>query len=231
MDHQSTDPYVRVRVSDNGIGIPSTDLDRVFDPYFTTKERGKGTGLGLSAVYGTIRDYGGAVLVESEVGRGTVFTIYLPVAHGTPTAPRDGTGTELEPSVHPRCILAIDDEAPVLELVREVLKELGHTTLVSQDPHEGLALFARRENEIDRVILDIVMPKLSGRQVFERIRGRCDTLPVILTSGYTDESLDELLKLPSVRFLQKPYRRDELAALVSELGTIPQQARRPRPQT
>ncbi len=106
MDHQSTDPYVRVRVSDNGIGIPSTDLDRVFDPYFTTKERGKGTGLGLSAVYGTIRDYGGTVNVKSRVGTGTVFT-HLP-ARG-PRNPegfkeRDQTGTRAQCSspVRPR---------------------------------------------------------------------------------------------------------------------------------
>ncbi len=85
--------------------------------------------------------------------------------------------------------------------------------------------------EIDLVILDIIMPKMSGPQVFERIRVRRNTLPVILTSGYTDESLEELLKLPAVRFLQKPYRRDELAALVSELGRIPPQTPRPRTET
>jgi signal transduction histidine kinase/CheY-like chemotaxis protein len=216
MDHRTADQYVRARVSDNGIGISSSDLDRVFDPYFTTKEREKGTGLGLSAVYGTIRDYGGTVNVESQVGTGTTFTIYLPVARGTPKAPREENRPEQVPDIYPRCILAIDDEIPVLELVREVLEDLGHTALVAHDPHEGLDLFARRMDQIDLVILDIVMPKMSGRQVFKQIRERRETLPVILTSGYSDELLDELLRLPGVQFLQKPYRRDELAALLSQ---------------
>ncbi len=208
-------PWIRVRVSDTGTGIPRGDLDRIFDPYFTTKAMGKGTGLGLAAVYGTLRDHGGTVAVESKLGEGTTFTLSLPasteVRKHPANPPRPSPGA-------PRCVLAIDDESVVLESLRGMLERLGHSVLTANDGDEAIEIFTRKRKMIDIVVLDLVMPRMSGREVLERLRALDRNLPVILTSGYSEEPLEDVIAGGGARWMPKPFRQSDIAVAIEELS-------------
>jgi CheY-like chemotaxis protein len=217
-NEQDAKPAIQIRIADTGVGIPANVVDRVFEPCFTTKGVGKGTGLGLAAVYGTVRDHGGTVEVESDVGRGTTFTIRLPAASEPSERESSLSRSDNETSDGPYSILVIDDEKPVLDLVRSVLEGLGHRVLSTHDVDEGPAIYEECRKTIDIVVLDLVMPKMSGQQVLERIRQRDEDIPVVLTSGYAGDTLAELLKHSNVRFLQKPYGRDDLASMVRDIA-------------
>jgi signal transduction histidine kinase/ActR/RegA family two-component response regulator len=209
-------PWIRIRVADTGSGIPEEHLDRIFDPYFTTKAAGKGTGLGLAAVYGTLRDHGGDIAVESRRGAGTTFTLSLPAS-----------GAERGPAAKPRRllvglprrVLAVDDEPAVLESLRGMLESLGHTVLTASDGAEAIEMFTRDPATIDIVVLDMVLPRMSGRQVLERLRERDRRVRFILTSGYSEEPLTELLAYGGARWMPKPFRQSELAVAIEELST------------
>jgi signal transduction histidine kinase/ActR/RegA family two-component response regulator len=220
-------PSVRVRVSDSGIGISETDLDRIFEPYFTTKGVGKGTGLGLAAVYGTVRDHGGTVGVESTVGEGTTFAITLPAS----AAEQEGdVVAESEPcDGETRLVLAVDDEAAVLEALRGMLEGLGHTVLTACDGVEALEILDRHRGAIELVVLDLMMPRMSGRQVLERAGKTLRTIPVILTSGYSSDSLSEIAADGRVRLLAKPYRQSELAMAIADVSAPRAERKSTRP--
>jgi signal transduction histidine kinase/CheY-like chemotaxis protein len=209
-------PSIRIRVSDTGTGIPASDLDRIFEPYFTTKGVGKGTGLGLAAVYGTVRDHGGTVEVESTPGAGTGFTITLPASASS----REGHHARAPESLGgaTRCVLAVDDEPAVLESLRGMLESLGHTVLTARDGVEALELLQRHAGSIDLVVLDSMMPRMTGRQVLEKARETLRGIPVILTSGYSADSMHEVEIEGRVRLLTKPYRQSELAMAIADLS-------------
>jgi signal transduction histidine kinase len=196
-------PYVRIEVSDNGCGIDEETLKRIYEPFFTTKEIGKGTGLGLSIVYGIVRQHGGDICVTSQPGLGTTFTIYLPLllssvlpaAFETTQTPRRGTETIL---------LAEDDDA-VRGYMLHAITDYGYKVLEAVDGEDALAKYRANRDSIDLLLLDVVMPKLSGRDVFNTIKREGGQPRVIYTSGYAPDVIDDnWLAEKGVSFMAKP---------------------------
>ena len=210
--------YLKVAVQDSGCGIPPEIVSRIFEPFFTTKEEGKGTGLGLAAVYGTIFDHQGAITVYSEVGHGTVFHIYLPLAEKKlSTAPivnepiKKGSGT----------ILVIDDEDMIRMMTHAMLGDLGYSIMLASNGFEGVEIFEKDHEKINLVILDMMMPVMGGVEAFRKLRDIDQTIPIILSSGFSKEGDVAELKLEgSVEFLQKPFRYATLAEKVAQTRRI-----------
>ncbi|OGR14013.1 MAG: hypothetical protein A2341_18745 [Deltaproteobacteria bacterium RIFOXYB12_FULL_58_9] len=208
--------YVRVRVIDTGTGMDAATVQRIFEPFFTTKQPGKGTGMGLAAVYGTVRSHNGSINVSSELGKGTVVEMLFPAIEGG-RAEVALSQSEPRPFVAPYHVLLIDDEEMVLEVGKRLLETLGHTVTCCSDGEKAVALFAKKPESFDVVILDLVMPHLSGREVFERLRAAYPKVRVIVCSGYSVEGeAQKVLDLGARQFLQKPFRRDQLAESLSE---------------
>jgi signal transduction histidine kinase/CheY-like chemotaxis protein len=210
--------YLELSVRDTGCGMTASVLAQIFTPFFTTKEPGKGTGLGLAAVYGIVRDHRGALLVESNPGRGTNFRILLPVAED-----RRVQDTGIFRRVTPEgagmgCVLVVDDEESVRQMAAIALRKQGFEVLDASDGAAALDLFALHFQRIDLVVLDLVMPRLHGRDVFVRLRQIDPYVPILLTSGYTqDTNLDELLAQSPADFISKPYRISALGERVMAL--------------
>ena len=214
-------PYARLVVRDTGCGMDSTTLTRCFEPFFTTKPAGKGTGLGLATVYGIVQQSEGAIEVDSGLGRGTAFLIYLPLAHRwerVANLPQDeplpGTGTET--------ILLIEDETMLRELIRDTLQESGYVVLEAAGGKEALRLVQQSAKPIHLLLTDVVMPGMSGREVAECLTKANPHMKVLYMSGYTDDAivqhgiLDE--KTP---FLQKPFTPITLERKVHEILSTP----------
>ncbi|MBB3982598.1 two-component system cell cycle sensor histidine kinase/response regulator CckA [Sphingobium fontiphilum] len=202
--------YTALRVSDTGLGIPPDILSKIFEPFFTTKELGKGTGLGLSTVYGIVKQSGGFIFAESELGRGASFILYLPV-HTAEAAPEKrkaapkrsetwGTGT----------ILLVEDEDMVRAVAERALSRQGYTVLTAADGEQGLEVLARGE-DIDLLISDVVMPTMDGPTMVAHARQARPDLPVLFMSGYAEEQLRRSIDIPHVAFLPKPFSVSQLA--------------------
>ncbi|WP_445326745.1 ATP-binding protein [Sphingobium sp. AN558] len=204
--------YTALRVSDSGLGIPPDILSKIFEPFFTTKELGKGTGLGLSTVYGIVKQSGGFIFAESELGRGASFIIYLPVYAGAdlheakeqkaPVRRSEtwGTGT----------VLLVEDEDMVRAVAERALVRQGYKVLTAADGEQGLELLASDET-IDLLISDVVMPNMDGPAMVARARRARPDLPVLFMSGYAEEQLRKSIDIPNVAFLPKPFSVSQLA--------------------
>jgi two-component system, cell cycle sensor histidine kinase and response regulator CckA len=215
--HEGAAPgeYVTMSVSDTGEGIDPETVKRIFEPFFTTKEKGKGTGLGLATVYGIVQQSGGFVVVESRPGHGAALRVYLPRLEGE-VAP-----AEPEPEIQPalatgtETVLLVEDEAVVRDLLREVLETSGYALLEAHDGVYALELAASHPGTIDLLLTDVVMPKMSGRELAERFRAQRPGMKVLYTSGYTDGVIAESGVLePGTEFLQKPFSFAELTQKV-----------------
>ena len=159
--------YVKITVTDTGTGMDEKTRERIFDPFFTTKEMGRGTGLGLATVYGIIKGHKGMINVYSEPGHGTTFTIYLPASEKEVVKEKTATGTIARGT---ETILLVDDEKMVLEVSRELLESLGYRVYAAGSGQEAIAVYMEKRNEIDLVILDMIMPGISGGETFDRLR-------------------------------------------------------------
>jgi PAS domain S-box-containing protein len=209
-------PYVMISVSDNGQGMDRETQARIFEPFFTTKEKGKGTGLGLSTVYGIIKQSGGYVFVQSELGRGTVFTIYFPrvdepsEAHGiAPISPSSAGGSET--------ILLVEDEDSVRQLVRETLESRGYRVLEAANGDAALALASDHPDTIHLIITDVVMPGLSGHELIQQLLPARPTVKVLYLSGYAQEAFATSAADAPKSFLQKPFTLQSLSRKVREI--------------
>lgn len=206
--------YVEVAIEDTGVGMGPEVMAHLFEPFFTTKPSGQGTGLGLSAVYGVVRDHNGVIRVESRLGEGSVFRVYLPLSEGevaavaVPTAERlRGLGT----------ILIADDDKILRRLGAELLAEMGYETLVAEDGLKAVQALRGHEGRIDLVLMDMVMPEMNGLDALREMRKIRPDIPVVFMSGYETEILREGLREERIDgFLQKPYGMAELAHAVSE---------------
>jgi two-component system, cell cycle sensor histidine kinase and response regulator CckA len=215
--------YSQIIVSDTGIGIEPEAMDRIFEPFYTTKDVDKGTGLGLAMAYGIVKQHGGHINVYSEPGRGTTFKIFLPaVEHdvaakrGEPTVSMAG-GTET--------ILVADDEEALRELSRDVLEELGYTVLMAENGEHAVELYQENADRIDLLLFDVVMPALGGSEAYRRIvelAGR--RVPLVLMTGYSEEILNspyvkqgEFIDLEEVTVIQKPYTLEALGRTVRKV--------------
>ncbi|HUD95782.1 hybrid sensor histidine kinase/response regulator [Sphingobium sp.] len=204
--------YTALRVSDTGLGIPPDILSKIFEPFFTTKELGKGTGLGLSTVYGIVKQSGGYIFAESELGRGASFVIYLPVYAGAdadhathvPIPVRRtetwGTGT----------ILLVEDEDMVRAVAERALTRQGYKVLTANDGEQGLEVLAANDG-IDLLISDVVMPNMDGPAMVTQARIIHPQLPVLFMSGYAEEQLRKSIDIANVAFLPKPFSVSQLA--------------------
>jgi nitrogen-specific signal transduction histidine kinase/ActR/RegA family two-component response regulator len=207
-------PYACLTVRDTGVGMDEHVKSRMFEPFFTTKGPGKGTGLGLAMVYGIVRNHGGFLEVDSEVGKGTSVRMYLPVAGGTGEA--EQVAAESPPGTG-ETILVVDDEEPLCNLLRDVLTRRGYRVLVATDGEEALRLYREHGGRIDLVVLDMTMPGLSGMDTFEALRSADPHARILLTSGYTQEqAAREAVARGAKGFLQKPFLISELLARVRE---------------
>lgn len=216
LDHPGA--YVRLSLRDNGPGIPPDVLEHIFEPFFTTKHMTEGTGLGLATVEGVARQTGGAVTVESELGVGTTFTIYLPVADGLlPEA--DAAPAAAQVGQKPARILVVDDEAPIRKLMRKVLERAGHNVVDAAEPLAALEILRRDATRFDLVVSDVVMPQLNGFELWEQSRILAGPLPFLFVSGYVDEELGNAPALggEDAAFLTKPFSPAQLVGAVAAL--------------
>jgi CheY-like chemotaxis protein len=181
----SPGPYVRIRVRDNGTGIPAALLPRIFDPFFTTKAPGQGTGLGLSVVHGVMRANGGAVTVASTPGEGTTFELYFPAASGPlPPEPTTVAARSVPAARYSGRILFVDDEEPLVAVARRALAAAGFEVTACSRPSEALARFQADPHAFDLVLTDFAMPGMSGTALTEHLLRIRPDLPVVMTSGY-----------------------------------------------
>jgi PAS domain S-box-containing protein len=207
--------YARVSVSDTGIGMDTKILSRIFDPFFTTKEKHRGTGLGLASAYGIIKNHDGAITAYSEKGQGSTFHIYLPVSEkiAVRDVPLDGKiaiGTET--------VLLVDDESMILEVGQALLTKLGYRVITAKSGEEAVEIVQRKGSGVDLVLLDIVMPRMGGGEVYDRIREIRPRLPVILCSGYAiDGQAQQIIKRGCNGFIQKPFNISDLSQKIRRL--------------
>jgi len=207
--------YVTVSVIDNGTGMSEATKSRLFEPFFTTKPRGQGTGLGLATVYGIVVQSGGAIQVESEFGRGSRFTVYLP--REQETTPSAGRAVEAHASATGQTVLLVEDEQAVRELVRIILERAGHRVIEAATPEEALAQFDTLES-VDLLLTDVVMPAISGFDLFHKLVERMPSLRVLFISGYTDYALFEpTIADKGAAFLEKPFSAEALIGKVREV--------------
>jgi len=202
--------FLEINVEDDGEGMGDQVKSRLFEPFFTTKEDGKGTGLGLAMVYGTVKGHGGVVKVYSEVGRGSVFKVLLPLRKDS--SPISVCILEKKTALGTGTVLVVDDEDIIRRLLGEMLEELGFTVISARDGIEALAIYRKQWQEIDVVIVDMIMPGLSGREAFLEMKRINPSVRVILSTGFTKEgAVQETLDEGIAWFIQKPYRLEELS--------------------
>ncbi|MGD0822048.1 MAG: PAS domain S-box protein [Desulfomonilia bacterium] len=207
--------YVKITLRDTGVGMDEATKARIFDPFFTTKEMGRGTGLGLASVYGIVKNHGGYVGVESEVGVGTEFFIYLPVS--IKHAERE-VSVEEEAKSGSGCVLLVDDEEMILDVASAMIEGLGYRVIKAKGGKAGLEEFSARHTEIDLVVLDMVMPDLAGKEVFVRMKEIYPEVRVLLSSGYSlDDQAKEILESGCRGFIQKPFNLPVLSMRIREV--------------
>jgi len=208
--------FVCLSITDTGEGMPQDVKEHIFEPFFTTKGIGKGTGLGLSTVYGIIKQHNGFIHVYSEKGKGTTFKVYLPV---TESEPVDISHTSEAPiSGGSETILLAEDENNVRETIKEALEEYGYTVFVARDGEEAMSLLDEKSGELDLMILDVVMPKEGGKEVYEKAKRLGFRGEVIFISGYTINAIHRNFILEEgINFLTKPFRPVTLVRKVREV--------------
>ena len=207
--------YVRITVSDSGIGMDKKTQERIFEPFFTTKAFGRGTGLGLASAYGIIKNHNGIINVYSEKGHGTTFKIYLPASDKQVIAEkfkieeaRGGSET----------ILLVDDEEMVADIGKDLLEKLGYTVLVAAGGAEAIKLFQRHREQIELVILDMIMPDMSGGETFSRMRAIKPNAKILLSSGYSlDSRASAIMKQGCNGFIQKPFNLKKISHKIREI--------------
>jgi len=206
--------YVKVSVSDTGMGMDEKTRERIFDPFFTTKGIGRGTGLGLAMVYGIIKGHGGVIHVYSEPGHGTTFHIHLPASEKSVVKEKTVSGAILKGT---ETILLVDDEKMVLEVSKEILESLGYRVFAAGSGQEAIGVYMEKKGRIDLVILDMIMPGMSGGETFDRLREIHPGIAVLLSSGYSvNGQAQEILDRGCRGFLQKPFTTEILSKKIRE---------------
>jgi PAS domain S-box-containing protein len=205
--------YVRLEVSDNGSGMDTATLERIFEPYFTTKAKGEGTGLGLAVVHGIMQSCGGEIIVSSRVGAGTTFHLYFPVIESE--SPPAAVETAAPPQTGRERIMAVDDEAALATFYQQTLKGLGYQVAAFTDSEEALDAFTRNPQGFDLLLTDMAMPKMTGEQLARKVLAVRPGLPVVLCTGYSEKiNAEKAAQLGIAEFVMKPIRQGELALII-----------------
>ena len=207
--------YVLLTVRDTGIGMDKETRERIFEPFFTTKGLASGTGLGMASAYGIIKGHGGYIDVDSEKGKDTTFSIYLPA---TEKAIEEKKVLSDELVKGKGTVLLVDDEEMVLEAGKELLNHLGYEVLLAENGREALELYKKNQDKIDLVLLDMVMPVMGGGEAFDRMKEINTNVKVLLSSGYSLEGeAQEILNRGCDAFIQKPFKLEQLSRKIKEL--------------
>jgi signal transduction histidine kinase/ActR/RegA family two-component response regulator len=206
--------YVRFCVSDNGCGIPAVNLPKIFDLYFTTKEKDKGTGLGLAVAYGIVKKYNGDITVYSEPGKGTTFNVYLPVMEKRAgPMPSDNEG-DSSPGGH-ETILVVDDDPAIADLEKRILERLGYTVTQSVTSPDAWRLFSTDPSAFDLVITDMSMPHMTGSELAQRMLAVRPDIPIVICTGFSEKINDRIARQIGIKgFLMKPIVTSQLARMV-----------------
>jgi len=214
--HFTPGRYVKISVTDTGVGMDEKTRQRIFEPFFTTKEMGRGTGLGLATVYGIVKGHGGMINVFSRKGEGTTFHIYLPAAEEKPAEIAQKVPQEVLKGNE--TILLIDDEEMIVEVSREILETLGYRVLSAGSGAEAVEIYREKKDEIDLVILDMIIPEMGGERIFEELKSLNPGVRVILSSGYSlDGQAVRIMEQGCDDFIQKPFSMRELSKKVRDV--------------
>ncbi|MCP4576908.1 MAG: PAS domain S-box protein [Deltaproteobacteria bacterium] len=207
--------YVRISVSDTGIGMDEAIRERIFDPFFTTKEMGRGTGMGLASVYGIVRNHGGFIRVDSEKGHGTTFNIYLPASEKEVVEEEKPAGETIMGS---ETVLFVDDEDMVAEIARDLLERLGYEVLTAGSGKDAIEIYQENRSRIDMVVLDMIMPDMGGGDTYDGLKKLNPEVKVLLSSGYSiDGQATEILDRGCNGFIQKPFKMKKLSRKLREI--------------
>jgi CheY-like chemotaxis protein len=209
--------FVRLKVSDTGMGMPPEVVSRVFEPYFSTKDLSRGPGLGLSITAAVVAEHSGWMEVESQIGRGSVFSIFLPRSQELASARKQVTVADAHSLEGKERILVVDDEELVRMVTKAVLAYRGYQVLEAEDGEDAVAKYAANLGTIDLIMMDLHMPKMNGHDALVRIREINPRAKAVLLSGGLQEADGGLSAMERVVFLQKPFENQELLRLVREL--------------
>jgi len=210
-------PYVCISISDNGIGMPPDVQQRIFEPFYTTKEKGKGTGLGLSTVYSIVKNHKGVLEVESEVGKGSTFRVFLPLSARSLEKAEQVSFKSATPRGYGETILVVDDETLLLSLLAEVLTAHGYHVLSARNGVEAVEIYRREHDRIQLVLLDVVMPEMGGVEAFEKMRAINPEVRVVVCSGFAqDSAVREIVRKGALGFMAKPYLTEDILEFVAK---------------
>jgi PAS domain S-box-containing protein len=213
--HVEPGKYVKIIVTDTGVGMDEATQQRIFDPFFTTKEMGRGTGLGLASAYGIIKNHGGFIDVYSEKGEGATFNIYFP-ASGQEAVKEKEIGEKLIRGTE--TVLLVDDEDIIIDVGKDILKNLGYKVLLARGGEEALMVYKKNQDKIDMVILDMIMPDMGGGKTYDKLKEINPDIKVLLSSGYSiDGQANEILERGCDGFIQKPYNIGILSKKIWEV--------------
>jgi CheY-like chemotaxis protein len=207
--------YIKLSVTDTGIGMEANIIDRIFDPFFTTKPKGEGTGMGLALVHGIVKSYSGVITVQSQPGTGTTVNVFIPIITSgkqklkPDTAPLP-TGTER--------ILFVDDEGPLVEIAQTMLKRLGYQVTTQTSSVEALRLFEHDPSQFDLIITDLTMPAIPGDKLAAQTKALRPDIPIIMATGFSEQIMgQDLLNLGIAKIVLKPLLMRDIAIAIREV--------------
>jgi len=207
--------YVRISITDTGIGMDEDTRLRIFDPFYTTKQRGRGTGLGLASAYGIVKNHGGFITVFSRIDEGTTFNLFLPASDVQVVSEIKQTGATQAGS---GTVLLVDDEEMILEVGREMLAKIGYKVLTADGGKSAIELYNKKKDSIDMVILDMIMPDMGGGEVYHQLKQIDPDVLVMLSSGYSiNGAATDILNLGCNGFIQKPFNLQELSTKLKNI--------------
>ncbi|MCK5193602.1 MAG: response regulator, partial [Desulfobulbaceae bacterium] len=211
--------YVMLAVSDNGQGMDEETRENIFDPFFTTKEKGKGTGLGLATIYGITKQNNGEIEVYSELGQGTTFKIYLPRADEPIEKIKDVLSVEdISDNRGTETIMLVEDDETVRKMCVYILKDCGYTVLEAENGEDALQVYSRFQGKVDLLLTDVVMPKMNGPDLSEKMQELCPEIKVLFMSGYTGNAIVKHgILADSVNFIHKPVTPKSLSLAVRKI--------------
>jgi CheY-like chemotaxis protein len=207
--------YVKLSVTDTGLGMDEKIQKRIFEPFFTTKEMGRGTGLGLATVYGIIKNHGGFIEVNSKKGDGTTFNVYLPATEIEVVEEKRADEALVRGSEN---VLLVDDEDLIIDVGEQILKRMGYTVLVARSGSEAIEIYSKKKDDIEMIVLDMIMPDMSGGEAYDRLREINPDIKVLLSSGYSLRGqAKDILARGCKGFIQKPFNMRELSHKLREV--------------
>ena len=206
---------MKISVTDTGVGMDKATREKIFEPFFTTKEMGRGTGLGLASVYGIIKNHGGFIDVYSEKGHGTTFNIYLPASEKEVIKERKPAGDTLRGT---ETVLFVDDEGMIIDVAGELFEQLGYKVLTAGSGKEACEIYEKNKEQIDIVLLDMIMPDMSGSDTYDKMKKIDPDIKVLLSSGYSiNGQATEIMDRGCNGFIQKPFKMKELSQKLREI--------------